>query len=86
MEDEQSSAGGVLARFRVVGVPVRHHLVDPIRPTRGHTAISPHGGLYAMPSLCGTAEANREWFPVAITHSRRRGGIEIGYGSVRINP
>jgi len=36
-------------------VPVRHHLIDPIRPTRGHTAISPHGGLYAMPSLCGSA-------------------------------
>ena len=36
-------------------VPVRHHLVGPIRPTRGHTAISPHGGLYAMPSLCGSA-------------------------------
>jgi hypothetical protein len=31
-------------------VPVRHHLIDPIRPTRGHTAISPHGGLYAMPA------------------------------------
>jgi hypothetical protein len=27
----------------------------PIRPTRRHTAISPHGGLYAMPSLCGSA-------------------------------
>jgi hypothetical protein len=25
-------------------VPVRHHLIGPIRPTRGHTAISPHGG------------------------------------------
>src|SRR5215467_12078206 len=36
-------------------VPVRHHLIDPIRPTRGHTAISPPGGLYAMPSLCGSA-------------------------------
>jgi len=35
-------------------VPVRHHLIDPIRPTRGHTAISPHSGLYAMPSLCGS--------------------------------
>jgi hypothetical protein len=33
-------------------VPVRHHLIDPIRPTRGHTAISPQSGLYAMPSLC----------------------------------
>src|SRR6516164_4800252 len=32
-------------------VPVRHHLIGPIRPTRGHIAISPHGGLYAMPSL-----------------------------------
>jgi hypothetical protein len=43
-------------------VPVRHHLIDPIRPTRGHIAISPHSGLYAMPSLCGSAEATREWF------------------------
>ena len=34
-------------------VPVRHHLTGPIRPTRRHIAISPHGGLYAMPSLCG---------------------------------
>jgi hypothetical protein len=36
-------------------VPVGHHLIGPIRPTRGHIAISPHGGLYAMPSLCGSA-------------------------------
>jgi hypothetical protein len=36
-------------------VPVRHHLTGPIRPTRRHIAISPHGGLYAMPSLCGSA-------------------------------
>src|SRR5208282_3702580 len=36
-------------------VPVRHHLIGPIRPTRGHIAISPHGGLYVMPSLCGSA-------------------------------
>ena len=35
-------------------VPVRHHLIGPIRPTRGHIAISPFG-LYAMPSLCGSA-------------------------------
>ena len=34
-------------------VPVRHYLIGPIRPTRRHIAISPHGGLYAMPSLCG---------------------------------
>ena len=26
-------------------VPVRHHLIGPIRPTRGHIAISPHSGL-----------------------------------------
>src|SRR5208337_2183300 len=25
-------------------------------------AISPQSGLYAMPSLCGSAEAAREWF------------------------
>jgi hypothetical protein len=43
-------------------VPVRHHLTDPIRPTRGHTAISPHSGLYAVPSLCGSAEATRARF------------------------
>jgi hypothetical protein len=36
-------------------VPVRHHLIGPIRPTRRHIAISPHGGLYAMPSLCGSS-------------------------------
>ena len=35
----------------------RHHLIGPIRPTRGHIATSPHGGLYAMPSLCRSAEA-----------------------------
>ena len=40
----------------------RHHLIDPIRPTRERIAISPHGGLYAMPSLCGSAEATRGWF------------------------
>jgi len=43
-------------------VSSRHYLVDPIRPTRGHIAFSPHGGLYAMPSLCGSAEATHEWF------------------------
>ena len=36
-------------------VPVCHHLIDPIRPTRGHITTSPQGGLYAMPSLCGSA-------------------------------
>jgi hypothetical protein len=34
-----------------------------------HTAISPHGGLYAMPSLCGSAEATREWFRAFAAHS-----------------
>ena len=50
-------------------VPDRHHLIGPIRPTRGHTAISPQGGLYAMPSLCGSAEATREWFRAFAAHS-----------------
>jgi hypothetical protein len=50
-------------------VPVRHHLIDPIRPTQGHTAISPHGGLYAMPSLCGSASATHEWFRAFAAHS-----------------
>src|SRR5207344_1125281 len=46
-----------------------HHLTDPIRPARRHIAISPHGGLYAMPSLCGSAEATPEWFRAFATHS-----------------
>src|SRR3984893_18622760 len=50
-------------------VPVRHHLIGPIRPTRRHIAISPHGGLYVMPSLCGSAEATREWFRAFAAHS-----------------
>ena len=50
-------------------VPVRHHLIGLIRPTRRHIAISPHGGLYAMPSLCGSAEATREWFRAFTAHS-----------------
>jgi len=36
-------------------VPVHPHLFGHMRPTPGHTAISPQGGLYAMPSLCGCA-------------------------------
>jgi hypothetical protein len=43
-------------------VPVHQHLFGPIRPTRGHIAVSPQGGLCAMPSLCGCALAAREWF------------------------
>jgi hypothetical protein len=50
-------------------VPVRQRLIDPIRPTHGHIAISPHGGLYAMPSLCGSAEATRGWFRAFAVHS-----------------
>jgi hypothetical protein len=33
-------------------VPVHHHLIGPIRPTRGHIPTSPSHGLYEMPSLC----------------------------------
>jgi hypothetical protein len=33
-------------------VPVHHHLVGPIRPTRGHISTSPPRDLYEMPSLC----------------------------------
>src|SRR5262245_8349459 len=47
----------------------RHHLIDPIRPARKHIAISPHGGLYAMPSLCGSASATRERFRAFVAHS-----------------
>src|SRR5262249_34166906 len=38
-------------------------------PTRGHIAISPHGDLYAMPSLCGSAGATRERFRAFAAHS-----------------
>jgi hypothetical protein len=44
-------------------------VIGPIRPTRGHIATSPHGGLYAMPSLCGSAEATRGWFRAFADHS-----------------
>ena len=60
---------GALAQVRVIVSRNRHHLFGPIRPTRGHIAISPHGGLYAMPSLCGSAEATPEWFRAFATHS-----------------
>ena len=36
---------GVLALARVYVVSSRYHLIDPIRPTRGHIAISLHGRL-----------------------------------------
>jgi hypothetical protein len=32
-------------------VPIRHRLLGPIRPTCRHIEISPHCGLYPMPSL-----------------------------------
>ena len=38
-------------KAKLIALPVCRHLVDPIRPTRRHIAISPHGGLYVMPSL-----------------------------------
>jgi hypothetical protein len=50
-------------------VPVRHHLIGPIRPARRRIAISPHSGLYAMPSLCGSAKATRERFRAFAAHS-----------------
>ena len=39
-------------------VPVHHHLLGPIRPTRRHASISPHCGLYAAPSLCRLVPAS----------------------------
>src|ERR1700738_2768350 len=67
--------GGVVLRPRgprscpSYAVSNRQHLIDPIRPTREHIAISPHSGLYAMPSLCGSAEATRGWFRASPDHS-----------------
>jgi hypothetical protein len=43
-------------------VPVHPRLAGLIRPTRGHSATSPRRGLYALPSLCGCAEATPELF------------------------
>src|SRR5262249_50212361 len=63
-------------------VPIRHHLRDPIRPPRGHTAISPQGGLYAMPSLCGNAR-KRVRSLTSMRHQRGRGATSarttLGY-------
>ena len=67
--------GGVVLRPRgprscpSYAVSNRHHLIDPIRPTRGHIAISLQSSLYAMPSLCGSAEATRGWFRAFADHS-----------------
>jgi hypothetical protein len=36
-------------------VPAHQRLIDLIRPTRRRIPISPHGGLYGMPSLCWCA-------------------------------
>ena len=33
-------------------VPVHHHLLGPIRPSREHIPTSPQSGLYTMSSLC----------------------------------
>jgi hypothetical protein len=38
-------------------------------PPHAATAISPHGGLYAMPSLCGSAEATRARFRAFAAYS-----------------
>jgi hypothetical protein len=43
-------------------VPVHPRLLDPIRPARRHSATSPPGGLYALPSLCVPTSATHEWF------------------------
>jgi len=50
-------------------VPDHRHLTGPIRPARGHIATSPHRGLYAMPSLYGSASATRERFRAFAAHS-----------------
>ena len=36
-------------------VPIHHHLIDPIRPTRRHSTTSSLCDLYVLPSLCGSA-------------------------------
>ena len=43
-------------------VPYPHRLIGPIRPTCAHIEISPHGGLYPMPSLCAVRQPVRKWF------------------------
>ena len=54
LEDHYSSAPGALVQVRVI-VSRSVILSRPQPSAHGHTAISPHGGLYAMPSLCGSA-------------------------------
>ena len=56
-------------RSKAMLCPVCRSEQNTIRPTRRHIAISPHSGLYAMPSLCGSAEATREWFRAFTAHS-----------------
>jgi hypothetical protein len=46
---------GSLAPVRVLLSRSISAYYDPIRQSRGHIATSPLGGLYAMPSLCGSA-------------------------------
>jgi len=46
---------GSLAPVRVLLSRSISAYYDPIRQSRGHLATSPLGGLYAMPSLCGSA-------------------------------
>src|SRR5258708_14316749 len=65
-------------------VSSRHHLIDPIRPTRGHIAISPHGGLSgsALPKFPQSAF----WTPAAtargsVRHARvQKSEQRSGYG------
>jgi hypothetical protein len=62
-------------------VPVHQHLSGPIRPTGRHSAISPLCGLYALPSLYGSASATDWWFraftarSVSTCHPPRTRGV-----------
>ena len=40
----------------------RHHLIDPIRPTREHIAISPHGGFVQQQRSCRNSASRNETF------------------------
>src|SRR5262249_53575343 len=56
-------------------VPVRHHLIDPIRPTRGHTAISPHGGTEDL-----DVKVSKEALTSAIRSRWCSKGLATGHG------
>src|SRR5450756_1663992 len=75
-EADRSAGPGGTVRFRFF--VLHDHVMVVLRPCEAKllglrclTIIGTegHGGLYAMPSLCGSAEATRKWFRAFTAHS-----------------